>query len=167
MISIFQGRYIPNSLGLPVKAITYGKLVLLSENGGFSTFQGVVDPGNGRTGPAFLELSPSFLLREASNPVCPFLQDISLKIVDKVQFPLNQFRTRFFRKLGRFRMKRRCTSGNLFAIFLSESDDTETKSNYSSSTSTPLQKGVASREYAERRANPIQSDSGYKTSEST
>ena len=39
-------------------AISYGKPVLKTENEGFNTFAGVFNPGNGRIGPAFLEVPP-------------------------------------------------------------------------------------------------------------
>ena len=38
--------------------ISYGKPVLQTENRSFNTFAGVFDPGNGRLGPAFLEVPP-------------------------------------------------------------------------------------------------------------
>ena len=53
------------------KAISYtpnNKLILKTENGGFSTFAGVFDPGNGRIGPALLRVRLAFL-RDASNDV--------------------------------------------------------------------------------------------------
>ena len=50
------------------KAISYNKLILKTENGGFSTFAGVFDPGRGRIRPALLKVRLVFL-RDASNDV--------------------------------------------------------------------------------------------------
>ena len=47
------------------------KLILKTENRGFSTFAGVFDPGNGRIGPALLKVPLAFL-RDMSNDVCRF-----------------------------------------------------------------------------------------------
>ena len=60
------------------EAISYGKPVLKTENRGFNTFAGVFDPGNGRTGPAFLEFPPAIFGRGIQRRL-PFLQDIILK----------------------------------------------------------------------------------------
>ena len=55
------------------KAISYNKLILKTENGGFSTFAGVFDPGRGRIGPALLKVRLAFC-RDASNDVCHFFR---------------------------------------------------------------------------------------------
>ena len=55
------------------KAISYGKPVVVSGNRSFSTFAGVFEQGNGRIGPAFLEV-PLVILREACNAVCRFFK---------------------------------------------------------------------------------------------
>ena len=56
-----------------VKAISYKKLILNTENGGFSTFAGVFDPGTGRIGPAVLKFRLAFL-RDVSNGVGRFFR---------------------------------------------------------------------------------------------
>ena len=63
------------------KAISYNKLILKTENGGFSTFAGVFDPGNGRIGPALLKVRLAFL-RDASNDVCRFFRRGVLTFAD-------------------------------------------------------------------------------------
>ena len=59
--------------GARSKAISYNKLILKTENGGFSTFAGVFDPGTGRIGPAVLKFRLAFL-RDASNGVDRFFR---------------------------------------------------------------------------------------------
>ena len=54
-------------------AIPYNKLILKTENGYFSTFEGVVDPGTGRIGPAVLKFRLAFL-RDASIGVGRFFR---------------------------------------------------------------------------------------------
>ena len=49
------------------------KLILKTENRGFSTFAGVFDPGNGRIRPALPKVRLTFL-RDASNDVCRFFR---------------------------------------------------------------------------------------------
>ena len=51
------------------EAISGNKLILKTENGYFSTFAGVLDPGNGRIGLALLKVRLAFF-RDASNDVC-------------------------------------------------------------------------------------------------
>ena len=65
------------------KAISYNnlKLIMKTENGGFSTFAGVFDPGNGRIGPALLKVRLAFL-RDASNGVCRFFRRGVLTFAD-------------------------------------------------------------------------------------
>ena len=82
-----------------VKAISYKKLILNTENGGFSTFAGVFDPGTGRIGPAVLKFRLAFL-RDASNGVGRFF--IIAFFFDTTQFPQNHFRMLFIRKIGHF-----------------------------------------------------------------
>ena len=55
------------------EAISFDKLILKTENGGFSSFAGVFDPGNGRIGPAVLIFQLAFL-RDASNGIGRFLR---------------------------------------------------------------------------------------------
>ena len=71
------------------QAISYGKPVLKTQNEGFNTFAGVFDPGNGRIGPAFLQV--------------PHLAFSSGYHFEKCRHTLvgsNQFRTRFIRQTG-------------------------------------------------------------------
>ena len=60
-------------MGVRYEAISYNKLIMKTENGGFSTFAGVFDPGNGRIGLALLEVQLAFS-RNASNDVCRFFR---------------------------------------------------------------------------------------------
>ena len=62
-------------------AIPYNKLILKTENGGFSTFAGVFDPGDGRIGLALLKVRLAFL-RDASNDVCRFFRRGVLTFAD-------------------------------------------------------------------------------------
>ena len=65
---------------------------------GFNTFAGVFDARNGRIGPAVLEVQP-VISGEVSNAACDFFRITFWKIVDTLQFPDNQFRTRSIRKM--------------------------------------------------------------------
>ena len=56
-----------------LKAISYNKLILKIEKGGFRTFAGVFHPGTGRIGPAVLKFPLAFL-RDASNGVGRFFR---------------------------------------------------------------------------------------------
>ena len=80
-----------------LEAISYNKLTLKTENGGFSTFAGVFDPGTGRIGPAVLKFRVA-LLRDASNGVGRFFRIAKKKNPDTPQVPQNQFRLLFMRK---------------------------------------------------------------------
>ena len=60
-----------------VQAISSNKLIMKTENGGFSTFAGVFDPGRGRIGPTLLQVRLDFLRRIQRR--WPFLQERSLK----------------------------------------------------------------------------------------
>ena len=101
-------------------AISYNTLILKTGNGVFSTFAGVLDPGNGRIGPAQLKVRLAFL-RDASNDVCPFLRRGVFIFADTPWFHRNQIRTLFIQKIGLrpiFRMKLRYIYETSFAIFL-------------------------------------------------
>ena len=80
-------------------AISCNKLILKTENGGFSTFAGVFDPGTGRIGPAVLKFRLLIaFLRDASNGVGRFFRNafffrytaISSKSVSDVIYPKNR-----------------------------------------------------------------------------
>ena len=53
--------------------ISYNKLILKTENGGFSTFTDVFDPGKGLIASALFEGRLAFL-RDTSNDVCQFIR---------------------------------------------------------------------------------------------
>ena len=68
------------------KAISYNKLILKTENGGFSTFAGEFDPGTGRIGPAVFKFRLAFS-RDASNRIRVRI----LKNISQNQFRMPQF----------------------------------------------------------------------------
>ena len=111
------------------EAISYGKPVLKTENRGFNTFAGVFDPGNGRTGPAFLEFPPAIFGRGIQRRL-PFLQDIILKNYRHTTVSLKSVSDAIYSKnRPHARMKRRCKAGNAYFILFSESGNTVKKSN--------------------------------------
>ena len=55
------------------KAISYNIVIMKNENGGFSTFAGVLDLGRGRIGPALLIVRLA-VLRDISNDVYTFFR---------------------------------------------------------------------------------------------
>ena len=55
------------------EAISCNILILKTENGDFSTFAGVFDPGNGRIGLALHKVRLAFF-RDASNDICRFFR---------------------------------------------------------------------------------------------
>ena len=84
-----------------LKAISYNKLILKIEKGGFRTFAGVFDLGNGRIGPALLKVRLAFL-RDASDDVCRLFRRGVIIFADTPYFPRNQFRTLFIPKYAIF-----------------------------------------------------------------
>ena len=85
------------SLSQVCQAISYNKLILKTENGGFSTFAGVFDPVTGKIGPAVLKFRLAFL-RDASNGVGRFFRyEIDLK---------NIYRTTSFEYMPQFHPKK-------------------------------------------------------------
>ena len=99
------------------KAISYNVLILKTENGGFSTFAGVLDPGTERIGAAVLKFRLAFF-RDASNGVGRFFRitfflfqctAVSSKSVSDAIYPKNR---------SFFRMKLRQISETGFAIYI-------------------------------------------------
>ena len=88
------------------KANFYNTLILKTENGGFSTFAGVFDPGNGKIGLAFLKVRRAFG-RDASSDVCRFFR-IEICFFSIHHSFLNTSFRRYLSKKNRsfFRMKR-------------------------------------------------------------
>ena len=58
-----------NGVHFRMKAIYEDVLILKTENGSFSTFADVLDPGNGRAGSALFKFGLAFF-RDTSNDVC-------------------------------------------------------------------------------------------------
>ena len=57
------------------EAVSYNnKLILKTENGGFSTFRRISPGERGRIGAALLKVRLAFVLRDATNDVCRFFE---------------------------------------------------------------------------------------------
>ena len=83
----------------------------------------MLEQGNGRIGPASLEVPP-VILRWACNAECRFFKISFLKIVDTLQFPLFSFGRDLSEKEALFfRLKRRYVSENAVLIVLSKNDN--------------------------------------------
>ena len=72
--------------------------------------------GNGRIGPAFLEVPPA-ILREACNAVRRFFRIAFKKSVDTLEFPLFSLDAISLKKWPFFRLNRRDISENALLLF--------------------------------------------------